>query len=109
MHLSDDEFREEFKPLFIPAHFEEAGTLEQKITYALAQLGKGNATEIYHELQKHERADTKTEVTAILKYLYEKGRIKGNEINGKMYYNLSKITKANNGAVDPNLLAPGLD
>ena len=41
--------------------------------------------------------------------LYELGLLKGSEVNGEMEYNLSKITHANDGAVDPDLLAPGLD
>jgi len=109
MHLSDEEFREEFKPLFIPAHLEEAETLEQKITYALAQLGEGSSTEVFVELQNYGLEETETEVAAVLGYLYEKDRIKGNDVKGTMHYNLSKVTEANDGAVDPDLLAPGLD
>jgi predicted transcriptional regulator len=109
MHLSDEEFREEFKPLVIPAHFEEAETLEQKITFALAQLGEAGAAAVYAELQKYQLAETETEVKAVLSYLYEKGRIKGSEVESTMHYNLSKITEANDGAVDPDLLPPGLD
>jgi len=109
MHLSDEEFREEFKPLFIPAHFEDADTLEQKITFALAQLGQASATQVFAELQKYDTEETETEVAAVLDYLFEKGRIKGAETNGTMHYDLSKITQPNDGAVNPELLAPGLD
>ena len=109
MHLSDEEFREEFKPLFVPARFEEADTLEHRITFALAQLGAGNAAEVVRELQNYGSAETEAEVATVLNYLFEKGRIRGNEVDGAMRYDLSKITEANNGVVDPDLLAPGLD
>ena len=104
MQLSDEEFREEFKPLLIPAHFEEAETLEQKITFALAQLGQADAALVFQELQKYEGSETEAEVETTLKCLCEKGRIKAEEKGGKLRYDLSKITEANDDAVDPDLL-----
>ncbi|MFD2145828.1 hypothetical protein [Mucilaginibacter antarcticus] len=41
MIQSDEDFREEFKPLHVPAHFLEVDTQENKIIFALAQSGEG--------------------------------------------------------------------
>jgi len=48
-------------------------------------------------------------VNATLSDLFEKGHLTGSEQDSQMRYNLSKITQANDGAADPDLLAPGLD
>ncbi|MFD2145829.1 hypothetical protein [Mucilaginibacter antarcticus] len=45
----------------------------------------------------------------VLSHLYDKGLIRGREMNGEMHYDLAKITHENDGEVDPELLAPGLD
>ncbi len=36
MSLTDEEFREEYKPLQVPAHYAEAFTQKQKVIFALA-------------------------------------------------------------------------
>jgi hypothetical protein len=106
MSISDEAFREEYKPLHIPAHFKDAVTEQDKVIFALAQIGGGTAAEVSGEL-----ADNGANIDAenTLNHLFNKGLIKGEEVNGEMSYNLSKITHANDGAVDPDLLAPGLD
>ena len=35
MTLNEEESREEYKPLYIPAHYEQADTQENKIVYKL--------------------------------------------------------------------------
>ena len=113
MALTDEEFREEYKPLQIPAHYDAADTQENKIIYALAQLGEGTVTDVIAKLEILEPGITDEQLTAITKHvlthLYDKGLLKGTDEHGAMRYNLSKITQANDGAVDPDLLAPGLD
>ena len=106
MSISDEDFREEYKPLHIPAHFKDAVTEQDKVVFALAQIGEGTAAEVTKEL-----SDNGETINAedILTHLFDKGLIKGEEVNGEMSYNLSKITRANDGAVDPDLLAPDLD
>ena len=106
MSISDEDFREEYKPLHIPAHFKDAVTEQDKVVFALAQIGEGTAAGVTKELSSN-GATINAEPT--LKYLFDKGLIKGEEVNGEMSYNLSKITHANDGAVNPDLLAPGLD
>jgi hypothetical protein len=107
MTLSDEEFREAHKPIPVAAHFNEAHTPEEKVIYALAQIGEGTAEQVLQFL----RAETAQHLDAveILQRLFLDGRIKGAEKNGEWHYDLSKITVPNDGAIDPDLLAPGLD
>jgi predicted transcriptional regulator len=110
--LSDSEFREAFKPLYIPAHYEQADTIENKVAYALAQLGEGTVSNVMDHLESLQPgfwADQLTPVKHVLTDLYDKGLLSGRDEHGHMYYNLAKVTEANNGAVNPELLAPGLD
>lgn len=113
MSQSDEDFREEYKPLQIPAAYHTGDTQENKILYALAQLGEGNSEEVISKLEELEPGIGDEQLTAItpqvLKHLYEKGLLNGVDIQGEMRYNLSKITHPNDGSVDPELLAPGLD
>jgi len=113
MKLTDEEFREEYKPLYIPAHYQQADTQENKIVYALAQLGEGTVADVLDKLEELEPNIHSEQFTALAKQvlarLHDKGLIKGEDRQGQMCYNLGKITEANKGAVNPGLLAPGLD
>ncbi|MES2807254.1 MAG: hypothetical protein V4619_01430 [Bacteroidota bacterium] len=113
MIQSDEDFRDEFKPLHVPAHFFEDDTQENKIIYALAQSGEGSATQVIAKLEQLQPGIKDDQLVAITKqvlsHLYDKGLIRGREINGEMHYDLAKITHQNDGEVDPDLLAPGLD
>jgi len=111
--MTDEEFREAYKPMHVPAAYADAHTLTEKVVFALADLGEGSAEAIIGHLEKLEpQAQAKpliAGVREILADLYENGRIAATEKEGTLIYNLHKITKANDGAVDPDLLAPGLD
>ena len=113
MSISDQSFRDEFKPLHIPAHYQDCRTDEDKVVYALAQRGEGTADDIAKALVKIDGTldidRYQIIVTSVLENLYEKGLIKGTDRAGYIHYDLSKITVANDGGVNPNLLAPGLD
>ena len=113
MTLSDQSFRDAFKPLQVPAHYDVNGTEEDRVLFALAQLGEGTVTEVAAKMadlqQGTNAADFLNPVKHLLTDLYSKGLLKGQDIKGAMHYNLSKIDEANSGAVNPNLLAPGLD
>jgi hypothetical protein len=113
MSISDDSFRDAFKPLHIPAHYKDAVTDEHKVIFALAQIGQGSAGEVASKLKEADSTIDEERFIAIaasvLDGLFEKGLIRGVDRNGEKYYDLSKVTEANNGAVNPDLLAPGLD
>jgi hypothetical protein len=113
MSISDESFREAFKPLHIPAHYQDANNDQDKVVYALAQLGQGSADDVTAKLAQLDNSliiETFTPVAAsILNNLFDKGLIKGALIAGKTHYDLSKITEANDGAVNPDMLATGLD
>jgi hypothetical protein len=102
MALSDEEFREEYKPLHIPSHFERKDTQQNKAIYALAQIGEGTADSVLKELEVLQPGIVNDQLTALvttlLADLYNKGLLKGEEHNGQMHYNLSKITEANGGS-----------
>jgi hypothetical protein len=113
MTMTDEEFREEYKPLHVPAHYDAADTLQNKMIFSLAEIGDGTADEVVTELEQREPgiADEQNRVfvNATLKSLFDHGHLTGAEKDGEMRYNLSKITRANDGGTDPELLTPGLD
>jgi len=113
MALTDEEFREAYKPLQVPAHYTEALTQKQKVIFALAQIGDGTAGDVIAELEKLEEGKLdrhlKTATKHILVSLFEQGHITGGDHGAGMHFNLSKITTENSGSVDPHKLPPGLD
>jgi len=113
MALSDEQFREEFKPLQVPPAYPENGSLEDKILFALAATGEAGVTEVCDKLVELdpglEGEKLSEKVNEYLGLQFDKGLLNGGTRHGKQYYNLNKITHANEGAVDPDLLAPGLD
>ena len=113
MIKSDEQFCEAYKPLQVPAHFNSADTPENKIIFALGQLGEGTAASVIGKLEKLEPGILNAEFISftknLLNELYKNGHLTGHETAGLTYYNLHKITQANDGAVKPDLLAPGLD
>ncbi|MDP9082062.1 MAG: hypothetical protein M3O71_31995 [Bacteroidota bacterium] len=113
MELSDEEFREEYKPIQVPSEYFPGDTQENKIIFALSELGEATEAEVIDKLEEFEPGIKDKQLVAItgqvLSAFYDKGLLKGTDIAGVMHYNLSKITKANDGAVDPAKLAPGLD
>ena len=103
--MTDEEFREAHKPLHVPAHYVDATDLTGKVAFALADLGEGSADEIIRRLENLEpAAEVKpliTHVHGVLDELFEKGAISAEAVNGTKVYNLHKITRANDGSVDP--------
>lgn len=112
--MTDKEFREEYKPLQVPAHFDAAASTHDQVLYALAQLDNATADEVAAKLKElHNNEGGKElvgQVHSLLTEWHNKGLIASNtEENGDLRYNLHKITEANDGHVNPDLLAPGLD
>jgi len=52
--MTDEEFREKYKPLQVPAHYDAADTLQNKMIFALAEIYDGTAQEVIAELEKRE-------------------------------------------------------
>lgn len=46
MSLTDEEFREQHKPLHVPAAYNEAHSVMDKVIFALADIGAGTAEEV---------------------------------------------------------------
>ncbi len=112
MTLSDQDFREEFKPIQIPASYDISDSLENRAIFALANLGEANGDEVFKKMRAYEPGIKEVTIKFIKQYLftlYEKGLLKGTKEGSSIRYNLSKITEPNKGFVDPDRLAPGLD
>ncbi|HWZ16040.1 MAG TPA: hypothetical protein VNW95_12450 [Mucilaginibacter sp.] len=105
MSLTDEEFREEYKPLQVPPHFDAADTQQNKMIFALAEIGEGSAHDVIAQMEKLEPGVTGEQLSALvhetLRRLYEKGLLTGSEKNGVMRYNLHKITQPNTGKTNP--------
>lgn len=52
MKLTDEEFREEYHPLQVPARFEKDGTERDQIIFVLAELGEASAAEVTTEWEQ---------------------------------------------------------
>ena len=76
----DQQFRKFYEPLHVPAAFEEAVSDEDKIIFALADIGEGNADDKLLIAAAHK----------VLTELYQHGRIAGHEKEGNLVYNLKK-------------------
>jgi hypothetical protein len=113
MKLSNEEFREQHKPLHIPSSFKEAASVTDQVVFALAELGEAAAGEVIRRIELLDPAADAQQLIAaaheVLTQLYQKGLLGAVEKGGDLVYNLHKITEANSGRVDPELLAPGLD
>lgn len=113
MSLTDEEFRAQHKPVHVPATYNGANNVTDKVIFALADIGAGTADEVIRHIEQLDPgADHKPVIAAtrqVLTGLYEKGQITGAEKDGNLVYSLQKVTIANDGATNPDLLAPGLD
>lgn len=112
MTLSDQDFREEFRPIQIPSSYDISDSLENKAIFALANLGSANGDEVFEKMREFEPGIKEVTIKFIKQYLftlYEKGLLKGTKEGSSIRYYLSKITEPNEGFVDPDRLAPGLD
>ncbi|WP_411274567.1 hypothetical protein [Daejeonella sp.] len=109
MTLSDQDFREKFKPIQIPSSYDISDILENRAIFALASLGEANGEEVFNRMREYEPGIKEVTIKFIKQYLftlYEKGLLKGIKEGSSIRYNLSKITEPNEGFVDPERLAP---
>lgn len=89
-------------PIHVPYHYNEQDQPEQKVVFALGQLGEATAAEVINKLKQANptEAVTENEAEKILKELFDQGLIKGENHQGSKIYNLSKILKPNTGRTD---------
>lgn len=111
--MNDQQFRERYHPLTVPAHFDAGAPLNEQTLYALAQLVEATADEVVFKMKELHGGENDKQLIAkvheLLTGWHEQGRIAGKESPDGIRYNLHKVTEANDGQVNPNLLAPGLD
>lgn len=77
----------------------------------MADFGEAATEEVIRHLEELEPAEEHKPMIAAVRqflgHLYKHGLIAAAEKDGSPAYNLHKITRANDGEVDPDLLAPG--
>ena len=91
----------------------EAGYFCPGFVFALADIREGTAEAVVRHIEWLDPDANHKLVIAtthdVLTDLFQKGLLGAREDNGDLIFNLHKITEANQGATDPDLLAPGLD
>ena len=108
MNKADQSFNEEFKPVAPPEAYHAEASWQDKVLYALAQIGEGTAPDVAAKLTEYELNEAPQvlhrQAEQVLTQLYDKGLIKGHEQSGEITYDISKITSPNTGGTDPDLL-----
>ena len=83
MSLTDEEFREEYKPIQVPAHYRKADTLQNKMIFALAEVGDGTVADVIDEMEKLEpgmaNEQNRAFVNTTLASLFDHGHVTGSE------------------------------
>lgn len=104
--ITDEAFNEAYKPLHIPSAYHAGDSWKDKIVFALAELGSGTAADVSAELLRLDaglsEAEVKQQTSSILTSLFDKGLIKGSQLQHGMLYNLSKILVQNSGSTHPD-------
>lgn len=90
------------QPIRVPYRYNEQDTPEQKVVYALGQLGEAAIADVISKLKQAnpKEAITEAEAEIILKSLLDQGLIKGETNGDSTSYNLSKIVKPNSGCTN---------
>ena len=108
MDNADKKFIEEYKPIAIPSAYDATATNRDKVIFCLADIESGTSDEVAHKIHEHDPSEsfqtTITYTTQILTDLYDKGLLKGEDRDGATFYDLSKITTANKGNINPDLI-----
>jgi hypothetical protein len=108
MNRADQDFNEEFKPVAPPESYQPDASVQDKVLYALSQIGEGNAADVAAKLTEYDTETAPQELQRqaeqVLTGLYDKGLIKGDKQDSEISFNLSKITTPNTGGTDPDLL-----
>lgn len=104
MDSPDQDFLKEYKPLHVPHEYKADADIQDNVVYALAQLQYATAPQVADKLAEF---DPKTGIDthqqnaeSVLKHLFDKGLIKGDEKATDRQYNLSKILVPNSGRAD---------
>lgn len=104
--ISDEAFNQQYRPLHFPSAYHPNDSWQDRIVFALAELGAGSVDDVLAELLRldpHLDADeTRQQVENILSALFDKGLIKGTHLHAGMLYNLSKILVPNSGSTHPD-------
>ncbi len=91
------------RPLQVPAEHDPNASLKERAVYALADIGSGTARHVAAKLQELGDADaTETAVQEILDGLFDSGLVNGSGKGSDRTFDLSKVTRAHSGHVEPD-------
>ena len=78
--------------LSVPASYQDAGSIQEKVLFALASVGEAPAEAVVRKIEELEPAAENKEVIAVshrvLTELHTSGLINGKETEGVIYYSL---------------------
>ncbi|TSD67461.1 hypothetical protein FFF34_008740 [Inquilinus sp. KBS0705] len=104
MDSPDQEFLKEYSPLHVPQKYDAAASVQDNVVYALAELEYATAVRVAKKLAKlapeTDIAIHQKNAQEVLTRLFNKGLIKGDDIEDNREYNLSKILSPNSGKAD---------
>lgn len=93
------------RPLHVPARHNPDAPLRERVVFALALIGKGNAADVAAKLKELGDADAgEPGVAEVLAALYEKGLVNGTTNAAQREYDMAKVTRPHTGRVDPEAL-----
>lgn len=91
------------RPLQVPAKHDPKASLDDRVVFALADIGRGTAKHVAERLAELKDADADIDaVESILERLFDKGLVNGTENRNGRVYDLAKVTRPHRGHVDPD-------
>lgn len=92
-------------PLQVPAKYDSKASLRDRVVFALATIGKGNAADVAAKLGELGESETGvSNVDEVLTALYDKGLMNGSEDADNRQYDLAKMTRPHTGQVAPDAI-----
>ncbi|SEL79839.1 hypothetical protein [Parapedobacter koreensis] len=90
------------RPLQVPAKHAPQAPLDDRVVFALADIGSGTAKQVAERLVELKDPDADTDVVeSILESLFNNGLVNGTESKKARVYDLAKVTRPHHGHVDP--------
>lgn len=93
------------RPLHVPAKHDPMVPLRERVAFALAIIGKGNAADVAAKLSELGDTDAvEPDVAKVLAVLYDQGLVNGSAEAERREYDLAKVTRPHTGQVEPDAL-----
>ena len=92
-------------PLHVPAKYDPTASLRERVVFALATIGKGNAADVATKLSELGDGEAGvSDVAEVLTALYDKGLVNGSDDADNRQYDLAKVTRPHTGHVAPDAI-----